>query len=455
MLAVQVITFFTLWLILAFFIRPLNRLTRAAERIANGQLEQQIEIDSDDEIGQPGPGLQPDDPGDLQGPREGDREGQPPGGRRQGDHPAALHQRQRADGHFDPAIRRRHPAGLGGAGGDHHLGGDRGDRPAGRRERPAGGGAGGAGEPGEQRRHAGGCRCGGGHGGAAGPRCSPLPRRCWSWAKTPRRSAASSTSSTKFPTRPTCWHSTPPSRRPGPGRPGSASPSSPARSSAWRSAPSPPPARSRPWSRQIQQATNETIMLTEEGSQGGGRGQRPGRPRLGRPGHHPHHGRGDDRRRKEIKLSTQQQTTASEQMAETIIEVRDVAHPGGGGRRGDVPGDRRPDRPGRKVAQHPGDGPAGEGKIKAASGAQDDGEDPRTKPCKAGRFTAGGAVRRELRADPRHRPARSTIPGTTPTSTRPSRGWRTASWRTTRWSSRSSPTATATSRPTTADTASR
>ena len=54
MLAVQVISFITIYLILAFFIRPLNRLTRAADRIADGHLEQTIEIDSDDEIGRLG-----------------------------------------------------------------------------------------------------------------------------------------------------------------------------------------------------------------------------------------------------------------------------------------------------------------------------------------------------------------------------------------------------------------
>jgi methyl-accepting chemotaxis protein len=54
MLAVQVISFLTIYLILAYFIRPLNRLTFAADRIAEGHLDQRVEIDSEDEIGKLG-----------------------------------------------------------------------------------------------------------------------------------------------------------------------------------------------------------------------------------------------------------------------------------------------------------------------------------------------------------------------------------------------------------------
>jgi methyl-accepting chemotaxis protein len=54
MLVVQVLSFVTIYLILHYFIRPLNRLTSAADRIAEGHLDQAVEIDSEDEIGQLG-----------------------------------------------------------------------------------------------------------------------------------------------------------------------------------------------------------------------------------------------------------------------------------------------------------------------------------------------------------------------------------------------------------------
>lgn len=48
---IQLFTFITILSVLHYFIRPLNRLTQVAERIANGHLEETIEIASDDEIG--------------------------------------------------------------------------------------------------------------------------------------------------------------------------------------------------------------------------------------------------------------------------------------------------------------------------------------------------------------------------------------------------------------------
>jgi len=76
---------------------------------------------------------------------------------------------------------------------------------------------------------------------------------------------------------------------------------------------------------QIQKATNSTIMLTEEGT----KGVEAASTRVERVSvalaniiTMVQETRGAAR---EIKLSTQQQTTASEQMAETIAEVRDVA----------------------------------------------------------------------------------------------------------------------------------
>jgi HAMP domain-containing protein len=48
---IQAFAFMTICFILHYFIRPLNRLTQVAERIADGHLEETIEIESDDEIG--------------------------------------------------------------------------------------------------------------------------------------------------------------------------------------------------------------------------------------------------------------------------------------------------------------------------------------------------------------------------------------------------------------------
>jgi methyl-accepting chemotaxis protein len=76
---------------------------------------------------------------------------------------------------------------------------------------------------------------------------------------------------------------------------------------------------------QIQKATNSTILLTEEGAKGvDGASARVERvaEALANIITMVQETRGAAR---EIKLSTQQQTTASEQMAETIAEVRDVA----------------------------------------------------------------------------------------------------------------------------------
>jgi methyl-accepting chemotaxis protein len=76
---------------------------------------------------------------------------------------------------------------------------------------------------------------------------------------------------------------------------------------------------------EIQKATNATIMLTEEGTKGvDGANTLVGRisEELAQIITMVQETTGAAR---EIKLSTQQQTTASEQMAETIAEVRDVA----------------------------------------------------------------------------------------------------------------------------------
>jgi methyl-accepting chemotaxis protein len=51
---IQAIIFFSLWFVLTYFVRPLKRLTGVAEQLANGQLDQQIEIETHDEIGQLG-----------------------------------------------------------------------------------------------------------------------------------------------------------------------------------------------------------------------------------------------------------------------------------------------------------------------------------------------------------------------------------------------------------------
>jgi len=51
---IQAIIFFSLWFVLTYFVRPLKRLTEVAERLANGQLDQQIVIETQDEIGQLG-----------------------------------------------------------------------------------------------------------------------------------------------------------------------------------------------------------------------------------------------------------------------------------------------------------------------------------------------------------------------------------------------------------------
>ena len=59
------------------------------------------------------------------------------------------------------------------------------------------------------------------------------------------RSARSSASSTRSPSRPTCWRSTPASKRPAPAKPARASPSSPRKCAHWPSARPMPPRRSR------------------------------------------------------------------------------------------------------------------------------------------------------------------------------------------------------------------
>lgn len=75
----------------------------------------------------------------------------------------------------------------------------------------------------------------------------------------------------------------------------------------------------------IQKATNGTIMLTEEGSKGVDRASElvarvaSALQEISRMVHE------TTTAAREIKFSTQQQTTASEQMAETVAEVRDVA----------------------------------------------------------------------------------------------------------------------------------
>ncbi len=51
---IQVIVFFSLWFVLTYFVRPLKRLTQVAERLANGQLDRKINIETSDEIGQLG-----------------------------------------------------------------------------------------------------------------------------------------------------------------------------------------------------------------------------------------------------------------------------------------------------------------------------------------------------------------------------------------------------------------
>ncbi|HEY7746970.1 MAG TPA: methyl-accepting chemotaxis protein, partial [Desulfuromonadales bacterium] len=51
MVLIQVFAFITICLVLHYFIRPLNRLTQVAERIANGHMEETLEVASNDEIG--------------------------------------------------------------------------------------------------------------------------------------------------------------------------------------------------------------------------------------------------------------------------------------------------------------------------------------------------------------------------------------------------------------------
>ena len=51
---IQAIIFFSLWIVLTYFVRPLKRLTLVADQLANGQIDQQIEIETRDEIGQLG-----------------------------------------------------------------------------------------------------------------------------------------------------------------------------------------------------------------------------------------------------------------------------------------------------------------------------------------------------------------------------------------------------------------
>ncbi len=76
---------------------------------------------------------------------------------------------------------------------------------------------------------------------------------------------------------------------------------------------------------EIQKATHKTIMLTEEGTKGVDHASTLV-TKISEGLQHIIHMVGQTTRAaKEIKVSTQQQTSASEQMAETIAEVRDVA----------------------------------------------------------------------------------------------------------------------------------
>ena len=140
MLLVLIIASITIYLVVARITRPLKRATEVADRIADGKLDETIETPLQRRNRQAGQGLQQDDPGHRQEPARRDRQERPADPERQGGDPAALLQRQRDHGHLRPAVLGRHPAGLGGAGGDHHLRGDRRYRQAGGGKRPAGGG---------------------------------------------------------------------------------------------------------------------------------------------------------------------------------------------------------------------------------------------------------------------------------------------------------------------------
>ena len=81
------------------------------------------------------------------------------------------------------------------------------------------------------------------------------------------RSARSPKPSPRFPRRPTCWRSTPPSRRPAPARPARDSPWWPTRSRNWPSRPPPPPKTSRAGSRACRSSTAGGIAEIEKVSQ--------------------------------------------------------------------------------------------------------------------------------------------------------------------------------------------
>ncbi len=70
---------------------------------------------------------------------------------------------------------------------------------------------------------------------------------CARWASAPRRSARSSARSRTSPTRPTCWRSMPPSRRPGPASRAAALRWWPTRCASWPRRPGHPRARSPTW----------------------------------------------------------------------------------------------------------------------------------------------------------------------------------------------------------------
>ncbi len=139
MLLVLLIASITIYLVVARITRPLKRATEVADRIADGKLDETIETPSNDEIGKLARAFNKMTQVIVKNLQRRDRPQLPAHPERQGGHPAALLQRQRDHGHFRPAVLGRHPAGLGGPGGDDHLRGDRRYRQAGGGKRPAGG----------------------------------------------------------------------------------------------------------------------------------------------------------------------------------------------------------------------------------------------------------------------------------------------------------------------------
>ena len=163
------------------------------------------------------------------------------------------------------------------------------------------------------------------------------PSARWRWPNGSARSAPSSPSSTRSPTRPTCWPSTPPSKRPAPGKAAAGSPSSPTRSAGWPSGRRPRPPTSRRSSRASRPRPTPPSWRWRRA---------PSRCSLARPAV------GGGRRHRQVRLTTQQQRSATSQVVETMEQLTDASRQVSAHSRPDRLGVRRAGRPRQASGRH-------------------------------------------------------------------------------------------------------